>query len=72
MFIHVQLQLLATRTQIKLHIAYLPNRHNSIFGSKLRTDKEQLRLEILKKLRTASFNSQFISFFKKKKCNSIL
>jgi len=36
------------------------------FGHKLRTDKEQLRLEILKKLRTASLNSEFTGFYKKK------
>jgi len=33
--------------------------HNSILGYKLRTDFEQLGLKILKKLRTASLNSEF-------------
>jgi len=43
----------------KLQIAYLTSLHNSIFSYKLRTDQEQLTLKILKKLRTASLNSEF-------------
>jgi len=45
-------------------MAYLTSWHNSIFGFKLRTE-EHLRLEILKKLRTASLNSEFIGSYKK-------
>jgi len=50
----------------KLHIAYLTSWHNSIFGYKLRKDYEQLRLKMLKKLRTASLNSEFTSSYIKK------
>jgi len=51
----------------KLHIACLTSWHNnSNFGYKLRTDKEQLRLKILKKLRTASLKSEFTGSYKKK------
>jgi len=35
------------------------------FGYKLRTDKEQLSLKILKKLRTASLNSECTDSYKK-------
>jgi len=49
----------------KLHIAYLTNWHNSIIRYKLRTDKERLRLKILKKLRTASLNPEFTGSYKK-------
>jgi len=48
----------------KTHIAYLLSWHKSIFGYKLRTDQEQLRLKILKKLRTASLNSKFTDSYK--------
>jgi len=40
--------------------------HSSIFGYKLRTDLEQLKLKILKKLRTASLNSEFTGSYIKK------
>jgi len=63
--IHVQLQFLAAQAKQKLHITYLTSCHNSIFGYKLRTDLEQLRLNILKKLRTASLNSAFTGSYKK-------
>jgi len=53
------------RTNKKLHIAYLTSWHNSIFAHKVRTDEEQLRLKILKKLRTASLNSEFTDSYKK-------
>jgi len=46
-------------------MAYLTSWNNSIFGSKLRTDLEQLRLKILKKLKTASLNSEFTGSYKK-------
>jgi len=49
----------------KLRIAYLISWRNSIFGYKLRTDQKQLRLKILKKLRTASLNSEFTGSYKK-------
>jgi len=49
--------------------AYLTSWHNkNIFGTfnyKLRTNYEQLKLKILKKLRTVSFNSKFIGSYKK-------
>jgi len=48
----------------QLHIAYLTNWHNSIFGFKLRTVLKQLRLKIIKKLRTASLNSEFTGSYK--------
>jgi len=51
--------------QTKNFITYLTNRHNSILGYKLRTDAEQLRLKILKKLRTGSLNSEFTGSYKK-------
>jgi len=35
------------------------SRHNSIFGYKLGTSEKQLRLKILKKLRTAGLNFEF-------------
>jgi len=55
MIIHVQLQLPVAQAQ-KLHIAYLTSWHNSIFGYKLRTEKNNsIEAENLK-LRTASFN----------------
>jgi len=46
-------------------MVYLTSWHNSIFGYKLRTDQEQLRLKVLKKLRTASLNSEFTGSYKK-------
>jgi len=51
----------------KLHITYSTSWHTSMFGYKLRTIEagEQLRLEILKKLRTASLNSEFTGSCKK-------
>jgi len=48
-----------------IKIAYLTNWNDSIFGYKLRTDLEQLWLKILKKLRTASLNSEFTGSYKK-------
>jgi len=44
----------------------LTNCHNSIFGYKLRPDYEQLRLKILKMLRTVSLNSEFTGSYIKK------
>jgi len=50
--------------QTKLHIAYSTSWHNSVFGYKLRTDYEQLKLKIREKLRTASL-SEFTGSYKK-------
>jgi len=55
----------AARAQTKLHIAYLTSWLESIFGYKLRIDYEQLRLKILKQLRTARLNSEFTGSYKK-------
>jgi len=44
---------------------HLFNKLACIFGYKLRTDQEQLRLKILKKLRIASLNSEFTGSYKK-------
>jgi len=44
----------------------LTNWHNSIFGYKLRTDSEQLRLKIHEKLRIISLNSEFTVSYKNK------
>jgi len=56
MLIHVQLQLPAAQAQTKTLY--------SLFNKLVFT--EQLRLKILKKLRTASFNSEFTGSYKKK------
>jgi len=48
----------------KLH-SFLTSWHNSIFGYKLRIDLVQLRLKILKKLRTASLKSKLTVSYKK-------
>jgi len=61
-------------SQAQLHenkqnsITYLSSWHKGIFGYKLRTDYEQLRLKILQKL-TGSLNSEFTGSYKKK-CRS--
>jgi len=49
----------------KNFIPYMTSWHNKILGYKLRTDEEQLKLKILKKLRTASLNSGFTDSYKK-------
>jgi len=49
----------------KLHISYLTSWNNSIFGYKLRTDQEQLRLKIFKKFKNSEPNSKFTGSYKK-------
>jgi len=67
-FILIHIQLLACSCEsTKFPIAYLTSWHNSIFGYKLRT----MRLKILKKLRTASLNSEFTGSFLQKKMLSL-
>jgi len=61
----LQLQLSASQVQKNSYGFFLTSCHNSIFAFKLRT----LRLKILKKLRTASLNSEFSGFYKKKVYN---
>jgi len=58
-----ELQLPAAQAQTKTSysLAYLSSWHYSIFGYKLRT----IRLKILKKLRTASLDSEFAGSYKK-------
>jgi len=61
----------ACTDEILYCIIYLTSWHYSIFDYKLRTKFKQLRLKILKKLKTASLNSKFpVSY--KKKCNWVL
>jgi len=55
----------AAQEQTKTSYRLLTSWHNRIFGYKLRTDSEQLRLKILKKLRIASLNSEFTDSYKK-------
>jgi len=62
MLIHVQCSSLLRKHKQKLHIAYLTSLHNSI----LVLNEEQLRLKMLKKLRTASLNSEFTGSYKNK------
>jgi len=63
--IHVQLLVSSCARTNKTSYKFLTNCHISIFSYKLRTDKEHLRLTILKKLRTASLNSKFTGSYKK-------
>jgi len=61
MLIHVKLQLPVARAQTKTSYFYFTSWYNNIFGYKLRTDKEKLRLKILKKLRAASLKSSGVT-----------
>jgi len=51
--------------KLKLHKTYLASWQSSIFDYKLRTDEEQLRMKILKMLRSISLNSESTVLVKK-------
>jgi len=60
LLLHTYLHTTVTRSCMstnKLHIAYLISWHNSIFGFIIKNNIRIMRLNILKKLRTASLNS---------------
>jgi len=65
------LQMRENREQTKTLHSFLTSWHNSILGYKLRSDQEQLRLKIFKKLITSSLNSEFTDSYEKK-CNCLL